>query len=56
MMNEDFYTGENDISIEIEIFWGVDKIDKDDIDRWDPEDLGKMKWDDNFNMALESSQ
>jgi len=30
-------------------FWGVNGINKNDIDQWDSSDLGKIKWDKDFS-------
>jgi len=46
-----YHSGAQDFAIEMYIFWGVDGIDKGEIDQWDPSDLGKIKWNKDFDMA-----
>lgn len=32
-------------------FWGVKDLDNDDVDMWDPTELGKLKWDESFDIS-----
>jgi len=35
--------------------WGIDGIDKEDVSMWDPENLGEIMWDDNFDLSPENN-
>lgn len=51
-----YNSGDQDLSLEMEIFWGVKGINKGDVDQWDASDMGKIKWDSNFNLADPNAQ
>ena len=40
----------------VNINWGVKDLDRSDVGTWDPEDVGKLIWDDNFTMTPEANQ
>ena len=44
------------IDMEVTVYWGVKDIDVANVDRWDPHDMGKVVFDDGFDLAKESSQ
>ena len=31
--------------------WGIDSIDRDGTNHWDPEDLGTVIWDNDFDLS-----
>ena len=35
----------------VNINWGVKDLDRDGVSTWDPEDVGKLVWDDTFTMT-----
>jgi hypothetical protein len=54
-LRNDYYSGAADISITITLFWGVKSVSTSDSDMWDPEDLGIMKWDKDFDITQTAS-
>ena len=40
----------------VNINWGVKGLDRDGVGTWDPEDVGKLIWDDSFTMTPEANQ
>lgn len=46
---EGYNSGSQDFAIEMNFFWGVNGINKNNIDQWDSSDLGKIKWDKDFS-------
>ena len=40
----------------VNINWGVKDLDRDGVGTWDPEDVGKLIWDDSFTMTPEANQ
>lgn len=40
----------------VNINWGVKDLDRDGVGTWDPEDVGKLIWDDSFTMSPEANQ
>jgi hypothetical protein len=55
MATEGYNTGDEDLSIDITIYWGVKGINKEGIDQWNPKDMGKIRWDMEFDISLETS-
>ena len=55
-LQNDYNQGENDEIIEVSIFWGVRGVDRSGTDRWDPTDIGKIIWDDDFDLTPEANQ
>jgi hypothetical protein len=41
---------------EINFYWGTKEIITDDVNRWDPEDIGELVWDDEFDPSSEEAQ
>ena len=37
--------------IMVNINWGVKGLDRDGVSSWDPEDVGKLIWDDGFTVT-----
>ena len=37
--------------IMVNINWGVKDLDRDGVSAWDPEDVGKLVWDDSFTVT-----
>lgn len=44
------------IDLEVNLFWGVKDINKQNISEWDPRDIGEAILDDQFDMAKQDSQ
>lgn len=40
----------------VNINWGVKDLDRDGVGTWDPEDVGKLVWDDSFTMSPQANQ
>ena len=55
LLKEGYYSGETDIAIEINFFWGVAGLDISERGMWDPKDLGKLKWDSDFDITRTDS-
>jgi len=55
IMEDDFLTADNS-AIRVSIFWGIKDINKDNIDPWDPADLGEVVFDDKFDLSAVESQ
>ncbi len=36
--------------------WGLQDIDKEGVGKWNPEEIGTIVWDDNFDLAPEANQ
>lgn len=51
LARDTFYTGASDVSIKVKFFWGIDSIDKENIDSWDPAALGEIVWDYSFDLS-----
>lgn len=41
---------------EVVFYFGVDSLNKDNVDHWDPSDLGKVKFSDTFDISSRESQ
>lgn len=54
-LRNDYFSGSNDLSIDMRFFWGVKDLNNDDVNMWDPSELGKLKWDNNFDISEPSS-
>ena len=35
----------------VKLNWGVKDLDRSDVALWDPEEIGKIVWDDGFTIA-----
>ena len=57
IVREKFHTGKfGGISIiYVFYFWGVDGLDKTDVNRWDAENMGNIIWDDSFDLSPEAN-
>ena len=38
-------------SIVVSLNWGIKDLDRDDVDTWDPSDMGRLIWDDTFDLT-----
>lgn len=53
---EENYSG-GIINLGIDIYWGVEGIDKSDVGRWSPENIGEVIWDEKFDLTpIENQQ
>ena len=43
-------------TIWVHLNWGVKDLDREGVSSWDPEDVGKLVWDDNFTVTPEANQ
>eukprot|EP00357_Protocruzia_adherens_P001729 CAMPEP_0115016268 /NCGR_PEP_ID=MMETSP0216-20121206/27324_1 /TAXON_ID=223996 /ORGANISM="Protocruzia adherens, Strain Boccale" /LENGTH=978 /DNA_ID=CAMNT_0002386669 /DNA_START=407 /DNA_END=3343 /DNA_ORIENTATION=- len=55
-MEDNFPKGENDGAQITFVVWGLDGVDRSDVNRWDAEDRGDLEWDDSFDMSPPESQ
>lgn len=44
------------IELNIDIFWGVKDIDREEVSKWDPAYVGEVIWDDSFDLSPEANQ
>jgi len=44
-------SGNSDTGIKVYHYWGVEDLDKSDVGMWESENLGDIKWDNDFNLA-----
>ena len=52
-IDENFSRSVGDVrkGLMVNINWGVKDLDRDGVSTWDPEDVGKLVWDDTFTMT-----
>jgi hypothetical protein len=52
-INDNFSRSVGDVrkGLMVNINWGVKDLDRDGVSTWDPEDVGKLVWDDTFTMT-----
>lgn len=55
-LTQDFHTGANDNTIQVSFLYGVTGVDQEDVGLWDASDLGKIIWDDSFDMSSTAAQ
>lgn len=41
---------------DINFFWGAASIDKKQVNKWDPDDIGELVWNDEFDPSSEEAQ
>jgi hypothetical protein len=53
-----YFSGAEDLTIEIDLFWGVKSLDKGGIKQWDTKDRGDIKWwsEEQFDPSSEEAQ
>lgn len=52
MVREEFQSsGNSDSGIKVYQYWGAKGLDKDGVGKWDADDVGKVKWDKDFDLA-----
>ena len=49
-------TADQKEALRVNIIWGVKGLNRDDVGLWDPEDLGKLVWDDDFTISPPENQ
>lgn len=50
-----FHNGKDGAKLSVEVMWGVKDKDDSNAAMWDPDDLGEIIWDDEFDMSPEDS-
>jgi len=56
MLNE-FKAGEGTpASLQIQLTWGIKKLDRSQVGAWDAKDLGIIKWDEDFTVTPSENQ
>jgi len=51
LSRDTFYSGASDVAIYIQIYWGIDSIDKSSIPSWDATAIGEIVWDDSMDIS-----
>ena len=49
-------TADQKEALRVNIIWGVKDLDRSDVALWDPEDLGRLKWDESFTVTPVENQ
>ena len=55
-LSDDFHKTSEAESIAVYLVWGISSLDRTNVDRWDPTDIGKIVYDDDFDMSSEANQ
>ena len=55
-LSDDFHRTAEAESLTVYLVWGISKLNRDGVDRWDPTDIGKIVYDDDFDMSSEANQ
>jgi hypothetical protein len=55
VMFEEFSKG-NLFELNVNVFWGVKGINKEQVDYWDPSDMGEAQLDDQFDLSYLEAQ
>lgn len=56
IIENEFAAGSSANSIRVSIYFGIKDINKEKVSMWDPEDLGEIIYDDDFDMTSEEAQ
>ena len=56
MITDEFHAALNTGKIEVSFIWGIKRLDRSGIGRWEPENRGKLVYDEEFNLAPEANQ
>ena len=51
-----FYGNDFNDLVYIDVIWGIDGVNRQNTDWYDPSDYGKIKWDDGFDMSMPETQ
>lgn len=52
MRNQQIYDFRSDVQdIDVVVYWGVRDLSTDGVDKWNPEDLGKVIMDEKFDLS-----
>ena len=54
-LSDDFHRTAEAESLTVYLVWGISKLNRDGVDRWDPTDIGKIVYDDDFDMSSEAN-
>lgn len=54
LINENFESGLYDIYVNV--YWGIKSINRENVDRWNPEDIGDAVLDDEFDLSSIEAQ
>ena len=55
IIESEFAAGSNANSIRVSMYFGVKDINKEQVSMWDPDDLGEVIFDDDFDMTSEEA-
>lgn len=55
-LKNDYHSALNTGNIEVYIIWGLKGLDRSDTGKWEPDNLGKIIYDDSFNLAPVANQ
>jgi hypothetical protein len=53
---EEFHDSVDTNSINVKMIWGISKLDRSGVGKWDPTDKGSLVYDNNFNLAPVANQ
>ena len=53
---KEFTKSKDDGQLAVSFVWGLQGINKDNVNKYDPTDLGKLIWDDKFDITEENNQ
>ena len=56
VLTQDMHKASDASLLNIYMVWGVSGLDRSDVDRWDPTDIGKNIYDTEFDMSSEANQ
>ena len=55
-MADKFSVSEEDGLMRVTVLWGIKGVDRSEADMWDIEDVGRIKWDNTFDMSSYDAQ
>ena len=55
-MANEFNQGAEDSSIKVHLMFGLSGIDKEEVDQWDPTQLGELEYDNDFDLTTSMNQ
>ena len=55
-MSENYNQGAEEGAIKVHLMFGLKGIDKDGLDQWDPNELGKLEYDNDFDLSTTANQ
>ena len=53
---DDMHKSSDTSSLRVYFVWGIAGLDRSNVDQWDPTDIGKVVYDNQFDMSSEANQ